>query len=73
MDEKLDTIHQCASTAQKNSCILGCTKGSVAGRVRELVLPLYFGLVKLYYFQFRGHQHRKDRALLEQVQRWTQK
>jgi len=40
MDEKLNMSRQCALAAQKAIRILGCTKGSVASRLREVILPL---------------------------------
>ncbi|KAJ7415950.1 hypothetical protein BTVI_36882 [Pitangus sulphuratus] len=51
---------------------LSCIKSSVASRLREMILPLYSALEKLhleYCIQLWGSQHRKDRDLLEQVQR----
>ncbi|KAK4809350.1 hypothetical protein QYF61_001598 [Mycteria americana] len=52
--------------------ILGCIKGSVASRSREVILPLYFALMRSrleHCAQLWGFQHKKDCDLLEQVQR----
>ncbi|GAB0178428.1 mitochondrial enolase superfamily member 1 [Grus japonensis] len=72
IDEKLNMTQQCALTARKANHVLGCTKGSVTSRSREVILPLYSALVRPhleYCVQLSGPQHRKDIEMLERVQR----
>jgi len=69
VDEKLNMTQQCALTAQKANCILGCIKSSVASRLREGILPLYSALVRPHLescVQLWSPQHKQDRDLLEQ-------
>ena len=72
MDGKLDMSQQCALTAQKDNCILGCIKSSMARRLREVILPLYSALVRphlQYCVQMWNPQYKRGMDLLECVQR----
>jgi len=72
LDEKLSVTQQCALAAQKTNDVLGCIKSTVASRAREVILPLYYTLVRPHLescIQLWSPQLRKDMELLERVQR----
>jgi len=72
VDEKLDTIWQCALAAQKANRFLGCIKSSVASRLREVILLLCSTLMRPHLescIKPWGPQYKKVMNLLERVQR----